>query len=94
VASAGYPGAYEKGRAIHLPPELDSEATAVFHAGTRREDGQLITAGGRVLAVTGLGSTFSEARERSRAGAEAVSFEGAFFRSDIGWREQTRSGHV
>jgi phosphoribosylamine--glycine ligase len=94
VASAGYPGAYEKGRAIHLPPELDSEATAVFHAGTRREDGQLITTGGRVLAVTGLGSTFPEARERSRRGAEAVSFEGAFFRSDIGWREQTRSGHA
>jgi phosphoribosylamine--glycine ligase len=94
VASGGYPGAYDKGKLIDLPPELDSDTCAVFHAGTIRQDGRLVTAGGRVLAVTGLGSTFSEARQRSRAGAAAVSFEGAFYRSDIGWREQARSAET
>jgi phosphoribosylamine--glycine ligase len=91
VASHGYPGAYEKGKLIDLPAELDSETITVFHAGTSQQDDRLVTSGGRVLAVTGVGPTFSEARQRSREGAAAVSFEGAFYRNDIGWREQARS---
>jgi phosphoribosylamine--glycine ligase len=92
VASAGYPAAYEKGKAIDLPAALESEQTTVFHAGTALRGDALVTSGGRVLAVTGTGETFAEAQQRSRAGAAAVSFEGAFYRSDIGWREQGRSG--
>ena len=91
MASGGYPGPYEKGKVLDLPSELDSETTAVFHAGTSRQDGRLVTTGGRVLAVTGVASTFAEARQRSREGAAAVAFEGAFYRKDIGWREQARN---
>jgi phosphoribosylamine--glycine ligase len=63
----------------------------VYHAGTTRaSDGTLRTSGGRVVAVTGLGATFDEARRISREGAAAVGFEGAQFRGDIGWREAAR----
>ena len=90
VASAGYPGAYQRGKPIDLPGGLDGDGITVFHAGTALDGGRLVTSGGRVLAVTAVGSTFTEAADRSREGAAAVSFEGAFFRSDIGWRERTR----
>ncbi|HSG09553.1 MAG TPA: phosphoribosylamine--glycine ligase [Longimicrobiales bacterium] len=90
VASAGYPGTYERGKPVHIPAGLDGGGTTVFHAGTALDGNRLVTSGGRVLAVTAVGSSFTEAAERSRQGAAAVSFEGAFFRSDIGWREQSR----
>ena len=90
VASAGYPGAYQRGKPIHLPGGLEGEGLTVFHAGTALDGGRLVTSGGRVLAITAVGSTFTEAADRSREGAAAVSFEGAFFRSDIGWRERSR----
>ncbi len=92
VASAGYPGSYEKGKEIRFEPGLESADVTVFHAGTRVENGRLVTSGGRVLAVTGTGATFQDAGERSRAGAAGVSFEGAFHRRDIGWRERERRG--
>ena len=84
VASGGYPLAYSTGHPIDgladVPPE-----TLVFHAGTRqREDGAVVTDGGRVLTVVGRGASLSEARERAHAGAAAISFEGARYRSDIG----------
>src|SRR5690606_17323660 len=61
LAAAGYPGAYEKGKEIHIPAWVDdAEDVIVFHAGTRREDGRLLTAGGRVLAVTGVAPTLVE----------------------------------
>jgi len=90
VASAGYPGAYEKGKEIRIPGGLESEGLTVFHAGTMRDADRLATSGGRVLAVTALGATFPEAADRSREGAAAVEFDGAFFRADIGWRERAR----
>jgi phosphoribosylamine--glycine ligase len=90
VASAGYPGAYQRGKPIHLPGGLEGEGLTVFHAGTALEGGRLVTSGGRVLAITAVGATLTEAAARSREGAAAVSFEGAFFRSDIGWRERSR----
>ncbi len=63
----------------------------LFHAGIRRApDGSLVTAGGRVAAVTGIGHTFEEARARSLRGAERVHFPGKQFRGDIGWREMKR----
>jgi phosphoribosylamine--glycine ligase len=90
VASAGYPGSYEKGKEIDLSTVPRDDGTLVFHAGTRLEPSGLVSAGGRVLAVTGVGDTLEDAARRSRAGAAAVRFEGAFFRNDIGWRELTR----
>jgi len=87
LASEGYPGSYEKGKEIQIPGGLtDQEDLLVFHAGTREEEGRLLTAGGRVLSVVGLGNTLAEARERSLAGAEAIQFQGKTYRSDIGWR--------
>jgi phosphoribosylamine---glycine ligase len=95
VASEGYPGDYPRGRAIKLTKAASgNEDVLVFHAGTRMEDDRLVTSGGRVLAVTGLGDTLAEAAERSRKGAEGVRFEGAHFRRDIGWREMERAGAV
>ncbi|MFW5904681.1 MAG: phosphoribosylamine--glycine ligase, partial [bacterium] len=91
LASDGYPGSYEKGFPIRIPDSLESDDTLVFHAGTRiDEEGGLLTAGGRVLGVTGLGPTLSDAAARSRTGAEAIQFQGKYFRSDIGWKEFTR----
>jgi len=90
VASGGYPGDYEKGKAMDLSAVPGDPETLVFHAGTSRSDGVVSTSGGRVLAVTGLGDSLAAAAERSRAGASAVRFEGAFYRNDIGWRELAR----
>ena len=90
VASGGYPGPYEKGKPITIPEGLESEELIVYHAGTRRRDGSLVTAGGRVLAVTALGPDVSSAASASREGAAAIDFEGAFFRADIAWREIER----
>ena len=92
VASGGYPGAYEKGKPIEIPADLEDDRTMVFHAGTRLDGDTLVTAGGRVLAVTALAATFAEAADRSRKGAERIRFEGGFHRSDIGWRERQRTG--
>lgn len=90
VASAGYPGSYEKGKSIDIPGGLEGEGVTVFHAGTTRTEDELRTNGGRVLAVTAVGATFDEAAHRSRQAAGSIHFEGAFFRNDIGWRERTR----
>jgi phosphoribosylamine--glycine ligase len=87
LASEGYPGPYEKGRAIHIPADLESERIRVFHAGTAMEGEQLVTAGGRVLGVTGVGPSFAEAARASRYGAEQIAFEGKQWRSDIGRSE-------
>lgn len=92
LASAGYPGPYEKGKEIRIPGGMESEGLAVFHAGTRLQDGgQLVTSGGRVLAVTALGADIQEATNRSREAASAIAFDGAFFRRDIAWRERART---
>ena len=89
LASAGYPDAARAGDAIEIPDA--SNGVLVFHAGTkRRDDGALVTSGGRVLAVTGRASSFEEAQSRSRRFAEQVTFDGKQFRSDIGWRELAR----
>ena len=89
LASRGYPGSYEKGKPITIPEDLGSDVL-VFHAGTRSEGERLLTSGGRVLAVTAVAPDFSAAAAASRAAAERIAFDGAFFRRDIGWREQRR----
>jgi phosphoribosylamine--glycine ligase len=91
LASEGYPGDYPKGRPIAIPAALgDDPDVLVFHAGTTIQDGALVTSGGRVLAVTGLGSNLAEAAAKSRTAAAAIEFGGKQFRRDIGWRELAR----
>jgi phosphoribosylamine---glycine ligase len=88
VASEGYPGRYEIGRPIVGVREAATiDGVTVFHAGTSRDaGGQHVTAGGRVLAVTGRGGTLSEARERAYRGVDEIHFEGMHFRTDIATR--------
>ncbi len=82
MASGGYPENYEKGKAITIG-DLDKDIL-LFHAGTKLQDGKLVTSGGRVLGVTALGKDINEAREKAYANVEKISFDGAFYRKDIG----------
>jgi phosphoribosylamine--glycine ligase len=85
MASGGYPDQYEKGFPITgLPDDADRDDLAVFHAGTKREDSQVVTAGGRVLGVTALGATLADARELAYATVQQIHFEGAQYRKDLG----------
>jgi phosphoribosylamine---glycine ligase len=84
------PWELRQGQADRYPEGLEGDELILFHAGTELHDGKLLSSGGRVLAVTALADTFAAAVDASRAGAAAVRFDGAFFRSDIGWREQAR----
>ena len=87
LASGGYPGAYEKGFPISGIEEAETMAgVRVYHAGTRADGGRVLTNGGRVLNVTALAPGFAEARERAYAACEKISWEGMFFRHDIGAR--------
>jgi phosphoribosylamine--glycine ligase len=84
LASAGYPGKYEVGKPISgLEDVAKLEDIHIFHAGTRRVNGQIETAGGRVLAVTALGSTFEHARERAYNAVSRIHFENCHYRRDI-----------
>ena len=83
LASGGYPGSYEKGKVISGLDSVD-EDVVVFHAGTAFKDGQVVTNGGRVLGITAVGATNDEARAKAFANVEKISFEGAYFRRDIG----------
>ena len=90
LAAAGYPDAPRLGDPITLPTDLPG-GVHLFHAGTARDaTGRLVTAGGRVLAVTAVASSFEEAQRLSRTTAERVEFAGKQFRDDIGWREVAR----
>ena len=84
LAAGGYPGNYKKGLAIRGLGEVNTEDTKVFHAGTARANGDIVTSGGRVLCVTALGETLAEAQKRAYDGVARVSFEGMQFRHDIG----------
>ena len=89
IAASGYPEQPRTGDAIHIPPAPSD--VLVFHAGTRRsDDGTLTTAGGRVLAVTGLAATMEDAQRLSQRFASSIDFAGKQLRTDIGWRELTR----
>ncbi|HSH41502.1 MAG TPA: phosphoribosylamine--glycine ligase [Arenicellales bacterium] len=86
MAAGGYPGDYEKGYPIDGLEAAESAGVKVFHAGTRREDGRIVTDGGRVLCVTALGADVAEARERAYHAVESIHWDGAFYRRDIGFR--------
>ncbi|MCS7192195.1 MAG: phosphoribosylamine--glycine ligase [Armatimonadetes bacterium] len=84
MASAGYPGAYEKGKVITGIEEAErEEGIIVFHAGTAIKDGQLVTSGGRVLGATAVGDNFTEAAEKVYRAVSKIQFEGAHYRRDI-----------
>lgn len=83
IASGGYPGGYEKGKPIS---GLEGNPATVFHCGTKVEGAQIVTSGGRVLSVTGMGATLREAVDKAYAGVERISFEGSFHRKDIAHR--------
>jgi len=87
MASRGYPGAYEKGKAITgLDAVAQMPNVVVFHAGTAQANGAVVTAGGRVLGVTAWAPTTAEAIARAYDATERISFEGAHYRRDIGRR--------
>lgn len=88
LTSAGYPGAYEKGKVITGIEDAEAlENVTVYHAGTAvAEDGSLVTAGGRVLNVTALGDSFESARDLAYKACEKIDFEGKTYRRDIGLR--------
>jgi len=88
LADGGYPGPVTKGLPIHGTEQAARQPDVfVYHGATRRDDGQLVTNGGRVFCVTGLGDDLPAARARAYQAAECISFPGMRYRSDIGWRE-------
>ena len=82
LVSGGYPGEYKKGKVISGLEQVDDSIP--FHAGTIEESGQIVTNGGRVIAVTSYGSTIKEALKKSFANAEKINYEGKYYRRDIG----------
>ncbi|MBN1551423.1 phosphoribosylamine--glycine ligase [bacterium] len=87
LASEGYPGSYKTGEIITGLTSVDtSDDLMVFHAGTKIKNKSIITAGGRVLGVTGRGTTISEARNTVYTAISQISFNGCHYRKDIGWR--------
>lgn len=84
MSSGGYPGDYENGKVITgLEKAAQLDDVVVFHAGTAEKDGQIVTAGGRVLGVTALGETIADAKKRAYEAVDLISFEGAYCRRDI-----------
>ena len=83
VASGGYPGSYEKGKEIS---GLEGNPALVFHCGTKADGGRVVTSGGRVLSVTGLGPDLRSAVDAAYAGVAKISFDGMFYRRDIAHR--------
>lgn len=86
LAAKGYPGTYEKGKAITGCEEAEALGATVFHAGTQIRDSQVVTDGGRVLGVTAVGENFEAARAKAYAAVDRIHFEGMYCRRDIGRR--------
>src|SRR6187399_1763879 len=85
LVASGYPGKVENGKRIHGLQEASRlDGVKIYHAGTRMEDGQVLTAGGRILNVTARGTTLSQALDRAYAACEVINFDGKDYRRDIG----------
>ncbi len=82
LVSQGYPGSYEKGKVMTIPATMPDDVLC-FHAGTKALGESVLTAGGRVMALTAYGDTIAQAAEKAREAAAAVEFDGRFFRRDI-----------
>jgi len=103
LSAGGYPGDYQQGQSITGLEPAEAPGTLVFHAGTAQREGQLVTAGGRVLNVSAVGATFAEARRAAYAAAERLHFSDCYYRQDIALRaelweqqqapQQGRPGH-
>ena len=83
LVSGGYPATYEKGKKISGIEEV--EGSIIFHAGTKNDNGKIITNGGRVIALTSFGEDIKSALSKSFTSAEKISFEGRYYRQDIGF---------
>lgn len=90
MTAGGYPGKYRSGDEITGLEEADSKSVKVFQAGTRRDNGKTVTAGGRVLCVTALGETVKQAQERAYAVVGKIHWQDAYYRTDIGYRAVAR----
>lgn len=84
MASGGYPGAYEKNKAIDGIADAEAAGVKVFHAGTLLQQGRIVSSGGRVLGITARAATLQASLDAAYAGVRTIHFEGAHFRSDIG----------
>ncbi|MEJ1298468.1 MAG: phosphoribosylamine--glycine ligase [Candidatus Sedimenticola sp. (ex Thyasira tokunagai)] len=90
LAAGGYPADYDKGDVISGLPENGNGDAKVFHAGTAEKNGEVVTAGGRVLCATALGESVAEAQANAYALAHQVTWDGVYFRTDIGYRAVAR----
>jgi len=89
IAAAGYPGTYPKGDVI-TGLDNDTNSSKVFHAGTKTEGDNVVTAGGRVVCISALGATVSEAQKNAYKHVKKINWDGAFYRNDIGYRAVAR----
>ncbi len=90
MAAGGYPESYRKGDVIAGLDDVDSDTVKVFHAGSRDDQGQVVTNGGRVLCVTALGATVYEAQEQAYQAVGHIRWDGVYYRTDIGYRAVIR----
>ena len=91
MAANGYPGEYEKNTEIEgLTEAADIDDVLIFHAGTKRQGSKMLSVGGRVLGITGMGKSVKQAQKKAYSGVAAISWPEGFCRSDIGWRAVDR----
>jgi len=83
MVSGGYPEDYEKGKVISGLEDVQN--SLVFHAGTTVKDGETVTNGGRVLAITSYGDTFKDALQQSYKSVAKIDFDGKYYRTDLGF---------
>ncbi len=86
LSAGGYPGSYQKGQVITGINQAEAVGASVFHAGTKLKQQQVVTDGGRVLGVTGIGDTFAQAIDLAYAAINCIQFDGMYYRRDIGYR--------
>jgi phosphoribosylamine--glycine ligase len=90
IAAGGYPDSYDKGDVIQGLEQVDNDTTKVFHAGTALKDNEVITSGGRVLCVVGLGEDVADAQSKAYEGVEKINWSNMYYRTDIGHRAINR----
>lgn len=90
MAAGGYPDDYRKGDVIHGLESVEADLAKVFHAGTRQQDKDVVTNGGRVLCVTALGDSVLEAQQKAYQGVAKINWQDAYYRTDIAYRAVAR----